>query len=273
MKNFWRALILALAVVVAVPAVQAAEPAGLQSLELIVDGLQRTALVYVPTTTAVGTTVPLVFVFHGHGGTSAGAVDTFGINRRWPDAISVYPQGLNIPSITDPDGVRAGWQHNVGEAGDRDLHFFDALLACLKQDYPVDPQQVYATGHSNGGGFTYLLWKARPDVSAAVAPCSAAAKFTPELTPKPALICGGRQDSIVKFTSQEREVAALQKVNGCDTQGTLWAGGQGTSYASKAGTPLVTFFYEGGHGMVPEEPGLVVRFFQEHLGKLAQAKP
>ena len=198
---------------------------------------------------------------------------TFGINQRWPQAISVYPQGLNIPSITDPDGVRAGWQHDAGEVGDRDLHFFDALLARLKQDHRVDPQRIYATGHSNGGGFTYLLWKARPEVFAAVAPCSAAAKFTPELTPKPALICGGRQDPIVKFTSQEREVAALQKINGCDAQGAPWADGKGTAYASKGGTPLVTFFYEGGHGLAAEEPGLIVRFFQEHLGVTARAEP
>ena len=270
MKTFW--LVLFSAVVLTVPAVQAGDSGGVQSLELTVDGVVRTALVYVPTTVA-GKTVPLVFVFHGHGGTSAQAVGAFGLNRRWPDAISVYPQGLNSPSITDPDGVRAGWQHDVGEAGDRDLHFFDALLARLKQDHPVDPQRVYATGHSNGGGFTYLLWKARPEVFAAVAPCSAAVKFTPELTPKPALICGGRQDPIIRFTSQEREVNVLQKVNGCDTKGTPWADGKGTLYASKGGTSLVTFFYEGGHAMAAEEPGLVVRFFQEHLGKLEQAKP
>ena len=189
MKIFGRALLMLTTVLAAVFA-NAVEPVGVQPLELTVDGVQRTALVYVPQT-APGKTVPLVFVFHGHGGTAAQAVGAFGLNRRWPEAISVYPQGLNIPSITDPEGVRAGWQHTVGEVGDRDLHFFDALLARFQKDYPVDPKQVYATGHSNGGGFTYLLWKARPEVFAAVAPCSAAAKFTPELTPKPALICGG----------------------------------------------------------------------------------
>ena len=77
----------------------------------------------------------------------------------------------------------------------------------------------------------------------------------------------------MKFESQEREVAALQKVNGCDAQGAPWADGKGTAYAPKGGTPLVTFFYEGGHGMVPEEPNLVVRFFQEHLGRSAAARP
>ena len=236
---------------------------SLQTLELTVDGVTRTALLYTPSGTSGGS-LPVVFVFHGHGGTSRNAVNTFRIDRRWPEAVSVYPQGLNIPSITDPDGVRAGWQHTIAEVGDRDLHFFDALLTRLKKDYRVDPRRVYATGHSNGGGFTYLLWEARPEVFAAVAPCSAAARFSPELTPKPALIGGGKQDPIVKFESQSREVDALQKVNGCDIQGVPWADGKGMLYPSKGGTPLVTFFYEGGHAMDPVEPGLIVKFFQEH---------
>ena len=245
---------------------------GLQTLEMTVDGVTRTALLYVPPDANRGS-LPVVFVFHGHGGTSRNAVNTFGFNRRWPEAISVYPQGLNIPSITDPDGVRAGWQHGVGEVGDRDLHFFDALLARLQKDDAVDAKRVYATGHSNGGGFTYLLWKARPEMFAAVAPCSAAAKYSPELTPKPALICGGKQDPIVKFAWQELELDALQKVNGCDPQGVPWADGQGTLYPSKGGTPLATFFYEGGHAMDPAEPGLIIKFFQEHPGAPATASP
>ena len=262
MKPFWRALIWL--TVLAVPSARAIVPAGVEPLELTVDGARRTALVYVPETLAAGKTVPLVFVFHGHGGESAQAIGAFGINRRWPEAISVYPQGVNIPSITDPAGVRAGWQHAAGEVGDRDLRFFDALLARLEKDYPVDAKRVYVTGHSNGGGFTYLLWKARPEAFAAVAPCSAAAKYSPELTPKPALICGGKADPIVKFQSQEREVTALRKVNGCETQGVPWADGKGTLYPSPGDTPLVTFFYEGGHAMAAEEPDLIVKFFQEH---------
>ncbi|MEI9864297.1 MAG: hypothetical protein WDN00_07025 [Limisphaerales bacterium] len=44
------------------------------------------------------------------------------------------------------------------------MKFFDAVLARLKQDYKVDAKRIYCTGHSNGGGFTYLLWLARGDV-------------------------------------------------------------------------------------------------------------
>jgi polyhydroxybutyrate depolymerase len=55
----------------------------------------------------------------------------------------------------------------------------------------LDVKRIYCTGHSNGGGFTYLLWLARGDVFAAVAPSSAAARYANQLPPKPALILGG----------------------------------------------------------------------------------
>ena len=38
------------------------------------------------------------------------------------------------------------------------------MLKSLKQDYKVDEKRIFSTGHSNGGGFTYLLWSERPDV-------------------------------------------------------------------------------------------------------------
>ena len=46
----------------------------------------------------------------------------------------------------------------------------DAALATLRKQYNVDEDRIYATGFSNGAGFTYLLWAMRPDVFAAYAP-------------------------------------------------------------------------------------------------------
>lgn len=235
----------------------------LQPMDLTVDGAARTAVVYVPPGKPTGS-LPLVFVFHGHGGTSRNALNTFGINRLWPEAISVYPQGLNTPGkLTDPEGLRSGWQKTVSDQGDRDLHFFDAMLTQLKKDYPVDPKRIYCTGHSNGAGFTYLLWLARPEVFAAMAPCSGAAAYAAQLTPKPAMILGGQNDPLVKFEWQEMMMDAVRKINGCDPKGEPWQGA-GTLYPSNGGTPLVTFIYPGGHSMDPAEPALIVKFFREH---------
>ena len=146
---------------------------GFRWLEFKVDGVMREALVYAPSA-AKTTASPLVFVFHGHGGGSRQAARSFAMNQHWPEAISVYMQGLNTPGrLTDPEGRKPGWQSGAGDQHDRDLKFFDAVLARLKQDYQVDEKRIYATGHSNGGSFTYLLWAERGDVLAAVAPSAA----------------------------------------------------------------------------------------------------
>ena len=112
------------------------------------------------------------------------AARTFHIETNWPEAIVVYMQGVNTPGrLTDPEGKKPGWQHNAGDHGDRDLKFFDAVLASLKSDYKVDTKRIYSTGHSNGGGFTYLLWAARGEHFAAFAPSAAVGRMLAEADP------------------------------------------------------------------------------------------
>jgi polyhydroxybutyrate depolymerase len=239
---------------------------GFHKLSVMVDGLERTALVYVPPAAKTNSS-PLVFVFHGHGGNSQQVARGFHIEREWPEAIVVYPQGLATPGqLSDAQGKQPGWQGSVGAQGDRDLKFFDALLAQLKQDYAVDSRRIYCTGHSNGGGFTYLLWLARGNIFAAVAPSAAATKSAGELSPKPALIIGGEEDSLVKFSWQKLTMDAVRKVNGCAATGESWDK-QCTLYPSKSGTPLVTFIFSGGHQFHPAAPALIVKFFKQHPGE------
>jgi len=236
---------------------------GLRPMNFTVDGMARTALVYIPAP-ATTNRLPVVFVFHGHGGNARQAARSFGLERHWPEAIVVYMQGLNTPGLlTDPQGKLPGWQAAVGDQGDRDLNFFDAVLERLKQENPVDGKRIYCTGHSNGGGFTYLLWLARGDVFAAVAPSAAAAKYANRLTPKPAMHLAGENDPLVKFAWQQLTMAAVRKVNGCAATGEPWAK-QCTIYPSAGGTPLVTFIHPGGHEFNHAAPALIVKFFKAH---------
>ena len=89
------------------------------------------------------------------------------------------------------------------------------MLASLRQDYRVDDKRIFVTGHSNGGGFTYLLWATRGDQLCAVAPCAAAFATVPELKPKPVLHLAGENDPLVKFVWQQATIEAVRKVNQC----------------------------------------------------------
>ena len=272
MNNIHRRIFLALCVgsLALTPGTRAqaaadADEPSLKRLEFTVDGATRETLIHAPMKAKTENT-PLVFVFHGHGGSSQNAARTFAIHQLWPQAIVVYPQGLNTPGLlTDPEGKRSGWQNAAGILQNRDLKFFDAMLERFKRDYKVDEKRVYCTGHSNGGGFTYLLWAERGSVFAAVAPSSAAYRglLKTPLKPKPCLHVGGEKDPLVKFEWQRQTMDAVRKINGCDAEGREWAK-YCTLYPSKSGTPLIEAIHPGGHTFPREAPPLIVKFFKEH---------
>jgi polyhydroxybutyrate depolymerase len=241
----------------------AADPAP-KTQEFTVGDLKREAVVYAPA--KPGKSVPVVFAFHGHGGTAKHAARTFAYQTHWPEAVVIYPQGVpTVGQLTDPKGEKSGWQAKAGDDDDRDLKFFDTVLAWAKKEYAVDEKRVYCTGHSNGGGFTYLLWKERADVFAAVAPSAAVARYIPDLTAKPCLHVAGEKDPLVKYDWQKLAMAAVRKVNGCGDDGKEWdKAGElvGTVYESKGGTPFVSLIGPGGHEFPKDAPKLVVKFFQ-----------
>jgi len=235
------------------------------------DGIERTGLVYAPKTAATAQT-PVLFAFHGHGGTAQNAADRWNYHRLWPEAIVVYLQGLPTPgALTDPLGKRNGWQKTAGDQNDRDLKFVDVVLASLKKQYRVDEKRIYVTGHSNGGGFTYLLWAERSDTFAAFAPAGAGTRAVSSLKPKSAMHIAGENDELVKFSNQQRTMEGIRKLNGCEAEGKEWAKSgtlTATRYPSKTGTPFVCVIYPGPHALPSEAPALVVKFFRE----LAEAK-
>ncbi|HEY2146761.1 MAG TPA: hypothetical protein VGH32_02415, partial [Pirellulales bacterium] len=203
---------------------------------------------------------------HGHGGSMNNTAKKFAIHKLWPEAIAVYPQGLKTPGkLTDPEGKLPGWQRSAGDQGDRDLKLFDSMLDRLKSEAKVDLRRIYSTGHSNGGGFTYLLWSVRGDRFAAVAPCAAAALgVADKLSPKPVFHLAGREDKLVQFSWQEQTIEILRKVNEC-SDGQPWDKQKWcTVYPSKSFNPVVACIHPGGHELPDEVPAMIVRFFKEH---------
>lgn len=207
----------------------------------------------------------MVFAFHGHGGNRRNAARTFQIHQLWPEAITVYMQGIPIAGRTDPQGVRNGWQKNPGEVGDRDLKFFDQVFERVMREAGGDPNRVFACGHSNGGRFTYLLWSERGSKFAAFGPsASPGTLLTRRMEPKPAFIIAGEKDQLVSFASQEATINAIKRMNGV-SGGPIEQNGYLSLFKGKKGE-LRTYIYPGDHSYPREANPLLVDFFKS-VGK------
>lgn len=246
-------------------AASAAEPV---SRTWTVDGTKREALVVVPE--SAKDKPALVFDFHGHGGTAKHAARAHALHKPMPDAVVVYPQGLPSTTPNDPDGKRAGWQIREKGYDDRDLKFFDAMLDSLGKEFKTDPKRVFVTGHSNGGAMTYLLWAARGDKLAAVAPVAGAnvPAVLVKLKPKPCLHVAGEKDAIVKFAGQKLVMDAVKRLNKVEADGKPWEK-HGTLYPAKGsdGAAFVAAVHPGGHEYPAFTAELIAKFFKEFGGK------
>jgi polyhydroxybutyrate depolymerase len=239
-----------------------------------IEGVTREALVHIPTG-GVGA-APVMFAFHGHGGTDLGFAER-GFEINWPEAIVVYPQGLPTISNSDKTGRGNGWQHSVGEVNnhtgvkDQDLKFFDAMLATLDDAYHGDSHLVFAHGWSNGGEFVYdALWAARGDKLTALAPAAATLGTTSGKRPMPVIHVAGTSDPHVHFSNQQKSVQGDRTVNSCSDAGTTWAKGAGgllgTQYASATNNQVVLLQYNGGHAYPFTVPPYIVQFFKDAAG-------
>ncbi|MGL6074210.1 MAG: alpha/beta hydrolase family esterase [Fimbriiglobus sp.] len=236
-----------------------------KAMEWKVDGVKRTGLVVIPNGEA-SKAKPVVFAFHGHGGTAKFAARSFRLHEEWPEAIVVYLDGLPTKTKNDSEGTRSGWQPRAGVNENRDLKFFDVVLAQLKKEQTVDEKRIYATGHSNGGLFTYLLWAERPDVFAGFAPCAAVLAGLPrDMKPKPCLHLVSESDTIVPFQSQQRTMDAVRKLNQCEGEPTKKD--KLTTYKSKVEAEFVEFRHDGGHKYPSDGSKVIVEFFQRHVKK------
>ena len=139
---------------------------------LIHAGAQRDFLLYIPTTYRSDTVAPLIFNFHGFGGSSEGQLQQSDWRRiAEKDAvIVVYPQGSELENSSPH------WNPHPASADNKsssdDLGFISSLIDNLSERYAVDEDRIYATGYSNGAGMAYGLAHHLDDRFAAIAPVS-----------------------------------------------------------------------------------------------------
>jgi polyhydroxybutyrate depolymerase len=227
-----------------------------------VAGVTRTAVVVVPA--SIAKPAPLVFVFHGHGGTGANIERKFRIESLWPEAIVVYPNGLvGHKGKTDPAGVKTGWQTRAGEAGDRDLAFYDTMLATLRAQLPVDPRRIYVMGHSNGSGFVSLLLNKRGRAIAATANLSGqpSARDLATDPTRSMFMAMGTSDPIVPYANQQRAIPVAEKKLGVDPAAANVQGDLRIE-TGPGGLELDTYIYPGAHDPPATVPPLIVALFR-----------
>ena len=229
-----------------------------------VAGGPRSAVVVVPAN--LGHAVPVVLVLHGHGGSGAIVERMVGLQSLWPDAVVVYPDGLpGHKGITDPDGLLPGWQTAAGELGDRDLAFFDVILATLRAGLPVDGERVFVMGHSNGAAFASLLVSRRGSAIAAAATVSAqpSAALLAASPARSMFMVMGTADPIVPYALQKLSIPPAEKKLGADPKRATVTGYL-RSEPGWAQLELATYIHPGGHEIPAPVPKLAVDFFRRH---------
>ncbi len=232
--------------------------ANAQRMTWTIDGVQREALVFPPKNAGTGK-VPVVFGFHWHGGTMQQDTRVFRFQKVWPEAIVVYMQGLATRASRAGD---SGWQHAMGEFDDRDLKFLDAVLASLREKYPIDDRRIYGSGFSDGAGFTYFLWSARADTFAAFAIVAGRMDPSVRLTvPKPVYYSVGKMDR--GFQEIMQVVDTVRDLNGTSASGEP-CGEDCTLYSSSKGAPVVAYIHPHGHVYPLPISDKFVEFFKRH---------
>jgi polyhydroxybutyrate depolymerase len=239
----------------------------LLSLSFDIKGEKRQALLSVPSPRA-GQPYPLIFAFHGHGGTMQNMYRTRQFDKLWPGSISVYPQGLHTAGLlTDPKGEKTGWNTKDSTLNNRDLVFFDSLYQYIHKNYAIDKSRVFATGHSNGGGFVYFLWANRANLFRAFAPtATAAGKYIQLSAPKPCFHLMGETDPLVRPFMQLATLNRVKRLNGCKTPPQKLDENR-QLFKGEHGNDLVLYTHPGGHTYPSAANQAIIDYFLSFSGK------
>jgi polyhydroxybutyrate depolymerase len=141
----------------------------------------------------------------------------------------------------------------------------DEVVASLEKRFDVDPHRIFATGFSNGAGFTYLLWTERSSVFAAFAPVAGrlAASVRPSVK-RPVFHVAGRIDGTVRFADQQDAIETAVRVNEATGTRTRSCGEGCTEYGAGGQTPVMVWIHEGGHTFPPGTSDRITSFFKAH---------
>lgn len=142
---------------------------------IAVPGTGRSLLLHLPVGFDSARPAPLVFLFHGSGGSGARMLERSGLAAtadRHGFILAVPDGGIPIEGgfVWNIPGVPTATGKIPGPQDADDVAFVRATVGWLKDQRCVDPARVYATGYSGGGRMASLLGCVAADRIAAIAP-------------------------------------------------------------------------------------------------------
>lgn len=136
------------------------------------DGRDRTYHLYVPPNLDAAKPVPLLVALHGGTGWGTQFEQNSGFDRLadrhgfivvYPDGIGIGRRGSALRTWNGGGCCGPAARQQVDDVG-----FVRQLVAELERDHSIDPDRVFAAGHSNGGILAYRLACEASDVIAAI---------------------------------------------------------------------------------------------------------
>ena len=152
-----------------------------QKLTIVVGGKTREYVVGIPSDYSPTKRYPLVFAWHGlggtgdqvaQGGTRAGEIYNGYYGLRYASTQAGKPMlfvaGQGLPAANSDSGTDYGWRNTNGE----DIAYTKAVLAWMDQTYCVDADSIFSIGFSYGGIMSNTVGCSMGDAIRAIAPFS-----------------------------------------------------------------------------------------------------